>query len=156
MERSGNGQPGGSGETAGGGTPAQRGDLPGDACAGMAMGRIGHRPYWVLNLSIVIRAIHQVGAAVVLATFLLGSDDGPPLAYLVLASLSGILLLFTEWMRHRQIMRELSGLVTMVKLLLLGAAYHAFLPQTGTVVLAFLLASVGSHAPKLLRHRLLY
>jgi len=35
------------------------------------MGRIGYRPYWALNLSILIRAAHQVGAAVFLAAYLL-------------------------------------------------------------------------------------
>ena len=36
-------------------------------CEKNTMGRIGDRPYWVLNLSILIRAVHQVGASVFLA-----------------------------------------------------------------------------------------
>ena len=35
-----------------------------------ALGRTEHRPSWVLGLSIVIRAAHQVGAAIFLAATL--------------------------------------------------------------------------------------
>ena len=120
------------------------------------MGRIGDRPYWVLTLSILIRVLHQVGAAVLLAAYLLDAIPGPPLLYVIIALVSGGLLLGTEWMRHRQILRELAGMITIAKLLLLGAAYHGFLPLPTTVLLAFVIASVGAHAPKKVRHRLLF
>lgn len=120
------------------------------------MGRIGYRPYWVFYFSILIRAVHQIGAAVFLAAFLLDAIPGPPVVYVVVALLSGGLLLVAEWLRHRQVCRELSGGITMVKILLLGAAYHGFLPLRETVLLAFVIASVGAHAPKQVRHRLLF
>ena len=123
---------------------------------GGKMGRIGNRPYWVLSLSIIIRAMHLVGAAVVLTSFLLEDRARPPSLYVAIAFVSGVVLLVTEWIRHRQICRELAGVSTFVKMLLLGAAYHGFLPMRGTVLLVFLLASVASHAPKLVRHRLLF
>ena len=123
---------------------------------GAKLGRIGYRPYWVFNLSILIRALHQVGAAVFLAAFLLDVIPAPPSEYVTIAVLTGVLLFASEWLRHRQVHREFSGVVTLVKLLLLGAAYHGFLPAQGTVLLVFILASVGSHAPKQLRHRLLF
>jgi len=119
------------------------------------MGRIGKRPYWVLNLSNVIRAIHQVGAAVFLTSFLLGDIAPLPKIYLVTAFVSGFVLFFTEGMRHRQIFRELSGLSTLVKLVLLGAAYHGYLPAMPTVLVVFLMASMMSHAPKFIRHRMM-
>lgn len=122
----------------------------------IAMGRIGSRPFWVLNLSIVIRALHQIGAAVFLTSFLLQGSRQPPSAYLYLVFLSGFALVFTEWLRHRQVLREVSGIATIVKLVLLGAAYHHFLPMTGTVLLVFFLASICSHAPKIIRHRLIF
>lgn len=120
------------------------------------MGKIGYRPFWILKLSILLRAIHQVGAAVYLASFLLEEVSGPPLLYLFLTGISGVALLLAESMRHRQIYRELSGLSTMVKLILLGLAFHSLLPQTITVITAFLLSSVSSHAPKQYRHRLIF
>jgi len=123
---------------------------------GAKMGRIGYRPYWVFNLSILIRALHQVGAAVFLTAFLLDILPEPPAEYVVTVMLSGVLLFASEWLRHRQIYRELSGVTTLVKLLILGAAYHGFLPVQGTVLLAFIIASLGSHAPKEVRHRLLF
>ena len=122
----------------------------------ITMGRIGSRPFWVLNLSVVIRAFHQVGAAVFLTSFLFRDTFSLPPVYLYLVFLSGGILVFTEWLRHRQIFREVSGIATTVKLVLLGAAYHHFLPMTGTVVLTFFLASVCSHAPKTIRHRLMF
>ena len=125
-------------------------------CEENKMGRIGNRPYWILNISILIRAVHQVGAAVFLTTFLLNEIVHPPSFYLVIVFASGVALFLAEWMRHRQIFRELSGVFTIVKLLLLGAAYHGFLSAPVAVLLAFVLASVGAHAPKLVRHRLLF
>jgi Ni/Fe-hydrogenase subunit HybB-like protein len=120
------------------------------------LGRTGYRPFWVLKLSICIRALHQVGAAVFLTAFLLNEIPSPPPLYLLLAILSGIALLIVESMRHRQMLRELSGLSTFIKLLLLGAAYHGLLPVVPTILAAFILASISSHAPKLYRHRLLF
>ncbi|MFT5700797.1 MAG: hypothetical protein ACI8ZB_003682 [Desulforhopalus sp.] len=122
----------------------------------VAMGRIGSRPFWVLNLSIVIRALHQIGVAVFLTSFLFQGSFSPPSAYIYLAFASGFALMFTEWLRHRQVLREVSGIATIIKLILLGAAYHHFLPMTGTVVVIFFLASICSHAPKNIRHRLIF
>lgn len=120
------------------------------------MGRLGDRPFWVLSISVLIRAVHQVGAAVYLTSFLVEEMSGPPLVYLVVAVVSGVALLFTEGLRHRQIYRELSGVSTLIKILLLGFAYHGYLPAAGAVLTAFMLASICSHVPKSIRHRLLY
>jgi len=123
---------------------------------GREMGRIGARPFWVLGLSILTRAVHLVGAGVVLTFFLLLEEQRPPLAYTLLAAGSGLLLLFTEWLRHRQIWREFAGVVTLLKVVLLGAIFHGFLPEREAMLLLFILASVAAHAPKLVRHRLLF
>lgn len=131
-------------------------DNNGDKSDNIRMGRTGHRPFWVLKLSIGIRAVHQVGAAVFLTSFLLSEIGRPPPPYVLLVTISGIALLLVEAMRHRQFYRELSGLTTFIKLIMLGLAYHGFLPETLTILAAFILASIGSHAPKLYRHRLLF
>lgn len=120
------------------------------------MGRIGNRPYWLLNLALFIRAAHQVGAAVFLAVFLLDGKQLLPPLYLVVVFSSGVVLMLVEWVRHRQIFREVSGICTIVKLALIGAAYHGFLSAPVTVLFAFILASVCAHAPKSVRHRLLF
>ncbi len=117
-------------------------------------GRIGDRPYWVLLISVAVRAVHQVGAAVYLTSFIIEGIAGPPEFYLGMAVLSGILLFFTESMRHRQIYREISGLGTFAKLLLLGVAYHQILPAPQTVLAAFVLSSISAHLPKDIRNRL--
>ncbi len=111
---------------------------------------------WVLGLSIMLRAIHQIGAAVFLAAFLIESIHVPPKMYVLIAILSGIALLLTEAVRHRQIYRELAGATTFLKLIILGLAFHNLLPQPPMIVVAFVIASLGAHAPKVYRHRLLY
>jgi hypothetical protein len=132
-------------------------EVTGQVCVnGARMGRISYRPFWVLNLSILIRMVHQVGAAVFLAAYLLDVIPGPPVAYVIATLISGGLLVITELWRHRQYFREFAGVITMVKLILLGAAYHGFLPLLGTVLLTFGIAAVGAHAPKTMRHRLLF
>lgn len=120
------------------------------------LGRIGDRPYWVLNVSIGLRALHQLGAAVFISVYLLEEIGYLPPVFELLVFISGGGLVFAEWLRHRQLFRELSGIITLGKLLLIGCAYHGFLPTTPTMVAAFLLASIGSHAPKLIRHRLMF
>ncbi len=90
-----------------------------------------------------------------LTFYLLEIDPGPPGIYVIVAVVSGGALLIIEWLRHPQIFRELAGVFTLAKLLLLGAAHHGFLPGATTVLLAFVIASIGSHAPKNVRHRLL-
>ncbi len=132
-------------------------EKPGNACEdNVKMGRIGYRPYWVLHLSLLIRAVHQVGAAVFLAAYLIDAIPGPPMLYVVVAFLSGGLLFISEWMRHRQSYRELSGMTTLMKIIFMGAAFHGFLPPQETVLLVFVIASIMAHAPKRVRHRLLF
>lgn len=119
-------------------------------------GRIGNRPYWVFSLSIIIRAGHQVGAAVFLTTYLLSGYGPPSTLFLYLVIGSGLALILTEWMRHRELYREFAGLAIILKILLVGAAFHHLLPAREAVLAGFVIASIGSHAPKILRHRLLF
>lgn len=119
-------------------------------------GRIGNRPYWVLLFSILVRAVHQLGAAVFLTIYLFGGLVQVPKAFLWAAVVSGVILVFTEWLRHRELYREFAGMATLIKCLLLGAAIHAYLPAGPAVLVAFVLASIGAHAPKEIRHRLLW
>lgn len=120
------------------------------------LGRVANRPYWVLILSIFVRALHQVGAAVFLGSFLLVDSRQMPQLYLVIASVSGVILLATEGLRHRQLFKELSGVATIIKLVILGLVYHAGLPAIPSVLFIFICAAVFSHAPKSIRHRLLF
>jgi hypothetical protein len=116
------------------------------------MGRTTDRPYWMMMLSIIIRAAHQIGAAVCLGAFLLGVDLSWP--YLVLAGTSGCVLMLIEALRHRQLLREAAGIVTLVKTGIIGMALHGWIPAVPAVLFAFALASFYSHAPKTIRHRI--
>ncbi len=121
-----------------------------------AMGRVCDRPLWVLYFSIAVRAMHQVGAAVFLAAFLLERPGRPPGLYLYLAVLSGLVLYGAEGMRHRQLHRETAGVATFLKCLLIGVGLHGLLSPPATVLAGFVLASLAAHAPKHIRHRLLF
>jgi hypothetical protein len=119
-------------------------------------GRIGNRSYGMLLFSIIVRAVHQVGAAIFLAMYLLPWEGASGGLYTVMVMGSGLVLVVTEWLRHRQLYREISGLVTMGKCLLLGAVIHGLLPAAPFVLIVFVLASLGAHAPKNIRHRMLW
>lgn len=127
----------------------------GKAVEKVKMGRTADRPYWVLLFSIFVRAVHQVGAAVFLTSFLLDEIITLPNTYLIIAAASGLVLLGTEGLRHRQLFREISGLSTIFKLVILGLAYHGGIPATLAVLFTFVFASIISHAPKFIRHRLI-
>jgi len=107
-------------------------------------------------VSIFIRAFHLVGAAVFLAVFLLPGQPYLPRIYLVLTGVTGVLLMTTEMLRHRQLLREPAGLTTLVKLVLMALAVHGWLPAAPTMLAAFVLAAFFAHAPKHIRHRRLF
>ncbi len=119
------------------------------------LGEVRHRPYSMLAVSIVSRALHQLGAAIFLAVYLLDILSRPPLGYITVASVSGGVLFVLEWWRHRELYKETAGVITILKVMALGAVYHGFLPTKVTILAVFLVASVGAHAPKHIRHRLL-
>jgi CHASE2 domain-containing sensor protein len=116
------------------------------------LGRTADRPYWIWMTSIFIRALHQVGAAVFLTVFLLPGRPDLPRMYLVLAGVTGVLLMTTEMLRHRQLLREPAGLATLVKLVLMAMAIHGWLPVAPAMLAAFVLAAFFAHAPKHIRH----
>jgi hypothetical protein len=120
------------------------------------LGRLGDRPYWMYIFSIFIRAVHQVGAGVFLTSFLFKDTMPLPRLYLIIVSVSGVLLLVVEALKHRQLLRELLGVSTLIKLAILGLVYHGWVPATIPVLFVFVLSSICSHAPKSFRHRLLF
>lgn len=122
----------------------------------VSLGRVGDRPLWALHLSNVTRAVHQVGAAVFLTSFLFPGRFQLPLSFTILVCTSGIVLFGFEGLRHRQIFRELTGMVTLIKMGLIGLAFHGFGNGALLVLIAYVAASLSSHAPRDIRHRLLF
>lgn len=120
------------------------------------IGHIADRPVWMTYASLIARAFHQIGAAVFLAYYLIAAGTGPPLSYLFLAAISGIILMAVEAVRHRQLLKEVSGLTTVIKCVFIGLAFHQWIPSTVTILLVFFVASIVSHAPKKIRHKLLF
>lgn len=127
-----------------------------DKCQEPVLGSVHHRPVWVLYLSLGVRAAHQVGAAIFLAAFLIGKNHQSWNFYLYLSVFTGLVLCGTEGMRHRQLHRELAGMATVLKCLLIALAFHGLLWPRSLVLSGFVLASLAAHAPKNIRHRLLW
>jgi hypothetical protein len=69
------------------------------------LGRTADRPYWLWMGSIFIRALHQVGAAVFLAVFLLPGHPQLPRMYLMLAAfvLAAFFAPAPKHIRHRRL-----------------------------------------------------
>ncbi len=120
------------------------------------VGRVAFRPAWLYYLSIMVRAVHQLFAAFVVAAFFYPINGGFSSSLLLLVSGSGLLLFAAEGARHRQICREVTGVIMVMKFVLLGLAVHLFLPPSFTLVFLFLVSSFISHAPRNIRHRLLF
>ncbi len=119
-------------------------------------GKIGDRPDWVRTGSVFIRALHLLGASVVTGAYLLDSSLANIHPYLIIAAVTGLLLVITETVRHVQLYREAAGWATIVKILLL--AWVPVFPEASVCLFtsAFLLAAVFAHLPRRYRHRLLF
>jgi hypothetical protein len=121
----------------------------------LQLGRVGHRPYAAVWFSVLCRAIHQLGAGLLLAALIFTSVGAPPGWVWWLTAVSGVLLVVLEWWRHRELYREVAGVATAVKLLLVVAAIHGLIPQLGGLLAVFMLAAVAAHVPKDIRHRVI-
>lgn len=118
-------------------------------------GRIGYRPDQIRYLSILVRSFHQIAVAVFVGAFFFDSSGPVTKPAFLFVAVTGALLLALEALRHRQFYREVFGLITFFKAGLIGLAYHKFIPSTPVFLFVFFLASLVSHAPKGIRHRLL-
>ncbi|WP_084091781.1 hypothetical protein [Malonomonas rubra] len=119
-------------------------------------GRIGYRSDQIRYLSIFVRSFHQLAVAIFIGAFFFAVDSPAAESAFLFVVVTGILLLFLEALRHRQFYREVFGLITFLKAALVGGAFHKFLPSIPAFLFVFLVASLVSHAPKGIRHRLLF
>lgn len=118
------------------------------------LGRVGNRPLPRLWLSIVIRALQQLSAGFYLGTvFLQGGNNRQMLFCTVI---SGGFLLVAESLRHRQMYREVTGLMTCIKCVLLGWVAHGLMYSQWLLVAVFFFAAIVGHAPKNIRHRIFF
>ncbi len=117
------------------------------------LGRVGDRPFWVRSVSVFVRAVHLLAASAVAGAFILGHGETLGHAWWAVAGLSGVLLLGTEGMRHRELYRETAGHATALKLTLIAAI--AFAPGIAVWLMsaAVVVAALGAHAPRRWRHR---
>jgi hypothetical protein len=117
------------------------------------LGRTGERPSWIRSGSVFVRAVHLLAASAVLGAGLWEIPGPRTCPWWIAAAASGLLLLAAEALRHRELHREVCGLATALKLVLLGGA--AALPAGAPWLLsaAFVVAVLGAHFPKRWRHR---
>jgi hypothetical protein len=120
------------------------------------LGRIGDRPPYIRNGSVFVRAAHLLAASAILGAGLFGVAGARTQAWWIAAAASGVLLVVAEVLRHRELHREVAGLATIVKLVLVGLAGLAPSGAPWLLSSAFVVAVVGAHAPRHWRHRRLY
>lgn len=110
-------------------------------------------PFRVRTGSVFLRAAHLLGASVLAGACLLGVDDPRLPLWWGVAGASGVLLLAAELVRHPTLFREVAGASTVLKLLLLGALFVAPAAAPALMAVAFVVAVLGAHFPKVWRHR---
>lgn len=110
-------------------------------------------PSRVRIASVFVRAVHLLAASAVLGTVLSGAGGRDAHGWWAAAAASGAALLVTEFLQHPTIHREGAGLATAAKLALAAAALA--LPTAAPWLLgaAFVVAALGAHAPRTIRHR---
>ncbi len=119
-------------------------------------GKIGDRPDYIRTGSVFIRAAHLLAAGVVVGAYLLEPTTPHLHSWLMAAGFSGLLLVGTEFWRHRELYRETAGWTTVLKVVLI-ALIPVFKSQAAALaVTGFLIASVGAHLPRRYRHRRLF
>jgi hypothetical protein len=121
-----------------------------------SIGRVGDRPYWIRSGSVFVRAAHLLAASAVAGVYLLGVRDADAGAWWIVAGVSGVLLLAAEFLRHRELHRELGGWSTILKLILIAGIPAAPALAPWLMSAAFVVAVLGAHAPKRWRHRRLF
>ncbi|MFH1807553.1 MAG: hypothetical protein ABIJ09_02315 [Pseudomonadota bacterium] len=120
-----------------------------------AEGRVRNLPGWARVGSVLVRAAHLTACAAILGGQLVGGRVPGLGLWWVLAATSGVLLLAHEWASHPDLLRQLSGWVTIAKLGLLALARAVPTIATGVLLVAFFIAVLGAHLPKRWRHRIL-
>ncbi|WP_303720692.1 hypothetical protein [Malonomonas rubra] len=120
------------------------------------IGRVADRPDPVRYLSILVRSLHQIAVALFIGSFLFNDNDRITGTFLIFVASSGLLLLALEGLRHRQFYREFFGLITFIKFVIIGFSYHHLLPPTPALMFVYFIAATISHAPKRIRHRLIF
>ena len=95
--------------------------------------------------SVFIRSTHMVSAAMYLGYGLLSPIDPARYFPLVVAGMSGLFLVGTEWRGHPDLWRQASGWIIGIKLALFALVPYAPAPLLLT---CFFVAGVGSHLPK--------
>ncbi len=109
------------------------------------------RPYAIYLGSVFVRALHLLAAGTILGAYLLGAGRENLPTFHAIVALTGGMLVVSEWMGHRELYRQLSGISILTKLILLGLL--PIFPDYGAplVVTAFLFSAITSHLPKKLR-----
>ena len=118
-------------------------------------GRHRDLPEWARLGSVVVRAGHIAGFAVIAGAAVAGAAPPAIHAWWALVAGTGVLLAASEWASHPDLWRQLSGWATLLKVALIAVA--AALPGAAVplVLAAIVVSALGSHLPKRWRQRLI-
>jgi hypothetical protein len=123
---------------------------------GSRLGKAGDRPSWIRNGSVFIRAAHLLAASAIAGAYLGNVEVTVAHVWWLVAGVSGMLLLATEFLWHRDLLREPAGWATIIKLLLVGGIPAVPCAAGWLISGAIVVAALGAHAPRRWRHRRLF
>jgi hypothetical protein len=122
----------------------------------MEMEEEGDRHRWIRTGSVLVRAVHLLGASAVAGVYLLAVHGVDARGWWIVAGASGVVLLLAELLRHPELWREVGGWATIVKLALIGLVLVLPAAALWLMSTAFIVAVLGAHAPRRWRHRKLF
>jgi hypothetical protein len=105
---------------------------------------------------VFVRAAHLLAASAVAGACLFRVEDPAVRGWWIAASASGVVLLAIEIARHRGLLREAAGFATILKLVLVAGIALRPAAAPWLISAAFVVAVLGAHFPRRIRHRRLY
>lgn len=131
-------------------------DSRGDRGSERDEGRVRDLPQWARVGSVLVRAGHLIGCAVIVGALVAAARPSAIGFWWALTAGTGALLVAYEWAAHPDQWRQLSGWATLFKLALLAIA--AAVPSTAIALLlvAMVTSVLGAHLPRRWRHLRLF
>jgi hypothetical protein len=102
--------------------------------------------------SIAARTVHIAATSLLVGGYAFGAAPSALTSSLVVSGATGVLLIGIEASSHPHWVDQLWFVAVLVKVLLLCLVPFAWAPRVAILLLVIVIASIGSHAPRTLRH----
>jgi hypothetical protein len=102
--------------------------------------------------SITARTIHIAATSILVGGYFFGAPHSALTSYLLASTVTGLVLIAIEAYSHPHWFDQAWFLAVLAKLVLLWFMRFAWAPRLLLLLLVIVIASVGSHAPRRIRH----